>query len=57
MPKTLCDWKKKDIEDKASLLRALVNSPTHFCRRCARVANTTKVLCKPRKFPVSQNPS
>ncbi|GAB4169719.1 MAG: hypothetical protein Fur0032_08350 [Terrimicrobiaceae bacterium] len=53
MAKTLCDWKKKDIEDKASFLRAIVNSPTHFCRRCARVANTPKVLCKARKFPAA----
>lgn len=51
MAKTLCDWSKKDLEKKAGKLLELVRDPNYYCRRCARVANTSKVLCKPRKLP------
>jgi hypothetical protein len=51
MAKTLCDWKKKDLEQNPARLAALVRDPRFFCRKCARVANTSKVLCKPRKLP------
>jgi hypothetical protein len=51
MAKTLCDWKKKDLEHKAGHLAELVRDPRFYCRKCARSANTAKVLCKPRKLP------
>ena len=51
MAKTLCDWSKRDIRKHTDDLLALVSSPRFFCRRCARVANTPKVLCKPGKLP------
>ncbi len=51
MAKTLCDWSKGDIERRAGKLLKLVREPRYFCRRCARVANTPKVLCKPRRLP------
>jgi len=49
--KTLCEWSKKDLEAKAGKLAALVRDPRYYCRRCARVAGISKVLCKPRKLP------
>lgn len=51
MAKTLCDWSKRDLEKHADKLLELVRDPRFYCRRCARVANTGKVLCKPRRLP------
>jgi hypothetical protein len=51
MAKTLCDWKKSELEKHPDKLFALVKNPQFYCRKCARVANTSKVLCKPRKLP------
>jgi hypothetical protein len=51
MAKTLCDWSKRDLEKHADQLWELVRDPRWYCRKCARVANTSKVLCKPRKLP------
>jgi hypothetical protein len=51
MAKTLCDWSKGDIQKHTEKLLKLVRDPHFFCRRCARVASTPKVLCKPRKLP------
>ena len=51
MAKTLCDWSKRALEKRADKLLGLVRDPRYYCRRCARVANTPKVLCKPRKLP------
>lgn len=57
MSRTLCDWSKKDLEKHPEQLLAVVREPTYYCRKCARVANTSKVLCKPRKLPVEKVPS
>lgn len=54
MAKTLCDWSKRDLEKHADKLLKLVRDPAFYCRKCARVANTSKVLCKPRKLPIEQ---
>jgi hypothetical protein len=51
MAKTLCDWSKSKIERHAHKLLELVREPSFFCRKCARVANTSKVLCEPRRLP------
>jgi hypothetical protein len=51
MAKTLCDWSKRDLRKDAAKLLVLVTQPRLYCRRCARVANTPKVLCKPCKLP------
>lgn len=51
MAKTLCDWTKRDLEKHPEKLRELVRDPRFYCRKCARVAHGSKVLCKPRKFP------
>ncbi len=50
MAKTLCDWSKKDLERHADQLYELTHQPTHFCRKCARVANCKRVLCKGSTF-------
>ena len=51
MAKTLCDWSKRDISKHPDKLLELVDPPRFFCRRCARVANIPKVLCKPSRLP------
>ena len=51
MAKTLCDWSKRDISKHADKLLELVDPPRFFCRKCARVANISKVLCKPSRLP------
>jgi hypothetical protein len=50
MAETLCDWKKREIMERREELLELTRDPTFFCRKCARVANRPKVLCKPRRF-------
>jgi hypothetical protein len=50
MAKTLCDWSKSDLKKHPERLMELVRDPRYYCRRCARVAHTSKVLCKPKKF-------
>lgn len=51
MAKTLCDWSKKKLESDGAELRTLVDNPQFYCRKCARVANTKKVLCKAKNLP------
>ena len=51
MAKTLCEWSKKDIEKKWEKLAELVRAPKFACTKCARSANTGKVLCKPKRLP------
>jgi hypothetical protein len=51
MAKTLCDWSKRDLSKHADKLLSLVDPPRFFCRKCARVANISKVLCKPSRLP------
>jgi len=55
--KTLCDWKKKEIEKNRELLAELLRSPRYYCRKCARAAAISKVLCKPARLPKSNAPS
>jgi MinD superfamily P-loop ATPase len=50
MAKTICDWSRKEIERKASKLRELTEDPCFYCRKCGRVANTKKALCKAKGF-------
>ena len=50
MAKTICDWSRKDLEKNASKLWRITRDPIFFCRKCGRVANTKKVLCKAKNF-------
>jgi hypothetical protein len=52
MPKTLCDWSKRDILAKPEKLAEIVSEPRFFCAKCARAANDPKRLCKARKLPL-----
>lgn len=51
MPKTLCEWTKRDLEKHTDKFYELVRNPRYYCNKCACVANTSKVLCKPHPFP------
>ena len=55
MAKTICDWSKKDLEAKGEELRALTENATHYCRKCGRVANNKKALCKAKSFEKSED--
>jgi hypothetical protein len=57
MGKTLCDWSKSEIEKRVEELLELVKEPAFYCRKCARVANNPKVLCKAAKLPRHKNPT
>lgn len=48
MARTLCEWSKKDIETDFKRLSGLVCNPAFVCKKCARSANTKKILCKPQ---------
>jgi len=50
--KTFCKWSSKDIEKRVDLLIDLVEDPKYVCRKCARVSNNKKAVCKPAKLPV-----
>jgi len=50
--KTFCKWKEKELLKRADVFADLVNEPRFVCRKCARVANTRKVLCKPMPLAV-----
>ncbi len=49
--KSLCKWKEKDIAKRMDLLVSLTEEPTYVCRKCARVSNTKKALCKAVPLP------
>ena len=49
MTKTLCEQKKLLKTDIKAWLQ-LVSNPTHICRRCGRLANKKKLLCKSIKL-------
>jgi hypothetical protein len=50
MAKTICDFTKKELEKDPSLLFELTRDPQFYCRKCGRVANTKKALCKAKGF-------
>ncbi len=50
MAETLCDWSKREIMERRQELLILTRDATFFCRKCARVSNRPRVLCKPGRF-------
>lgn len=52
--KTLCDWSKNDLKDRAGELAQLVHEANFYCTKCARVANDRRALCKARKLPTGK---
>ena len=49
MAKPLCELKKSRKGD-SKIYKKLVHEPSHVCRKCGRVANRKRVLCKPLKL-------
>jgi len=50
MGKTICDWSKKDLERDSAILFEITRDADFYCRKCGRVANLKKVLCKAERF-------
>ena len=53
--KTFCKWSSKDIEKRIDLLASLTESPEYVCKKCARVSNNKKAICKPVRLPALVN--
>jgi hypothetical protein len=49
MSKPLCELKKSLKADLKSYI-SLIREPTHVCKKCGRVANNKRLLCKPIKL-------
>lgn len=48
--KTLCGLSRKEVKDNLDDLGELALNAKYICRRCARVSEKTKHLCKPVKL-------
>jgi hypothetical protein len=44
--KTLCKWKKKDIQKNLPGLAKIVRKPKFVCMNCGRAAASKKDICK-----------
>ena len=51
MAKSLCKWKKKEIEKGVHELAHIVDKPRFICKDCARAAHAKGFLCKAVKLP------
>lgn len=51
MPRTLCEWDKRDIERDLGKLARVIGEPRFVCRKCARSAEDPRYLCKPIRLP------
>ncbi|WP_165786995.1 hypothetical protein [Pseudohalioglobus lutimaris] len=51
MAKSLCKWKKKEIEKGVDELADIVHRPRFVCKDCARAAHDKGHLCKAMKLP------
>lgn len=49
--KTLCKWSSKDILKHLEKLSAVTDEAQYACKKCARVCNSKKGLCKPVALP------
>ena len=49
MAKSLCDLKMSRKSDRKTLAKREAN-PTHFCKKCSRMANCKKVLCDAKRL-------
>ncbi len=50
MGKTLCKWSRKDFGKNGKKLRKVTAEATHYCEKCARVANQKDLLCRAGLF-------
>jgi len=46
--KTLCKWKRREIDERFAELREIVTQPRYVCGKCGRAAAKKKWLCKPK---------
>lgn len=53
---TLCNWSRSQIESEAKTLAKLTSEPAFACRKCARVANKARQVCKPMALPALVEP-
>ena len=51
MAKSLCKWKKKEIEKDFHELARIIDKPRFVCKDCARSAHDKRFLCKPIALP------
>jgi hypothetical protein len=45
--KTLCKWRREDIEKDLDAVRTMVGKPKVICKRCGRAVAKRKWVCKP----------
>jgi len=48
--KALCRLSPNEIEEHLEELAEVVSPARHICRKCTRVSNKKKYLCKPAKI-------
>lgn len=56
MGKELCKIQDELIRRDLEAYMDLVNKPKHVCKKCGRVANKKKLLCKPTKLKKKRKP-
>ncbi|SIO21320.1 hypothetical protein [Salinivibrio sp. ES.052] len=47
MAKSLCKWRRGEVEANLSALAAITTPPRAACSKCARVASEKGYLCRP----------
>ena len=55
MPKKLCAYKEKEVEQNLADLSVIVEKSKFICKKCARTACEKKYLCKPVKINSKKN--
>ncbi|OOF11890.1 MULTISPECIES: hypothetical protein [Salinivibrio] len=53
MAKSLCKWRRGDVDAELELLATIVSPPCVACSKCARVARDKSYLCRPTPLPAS----
>ena len=48
--KTLCKVRVSEVDALEPKLRKLLRRPKYMCRKCLRVCEKKKLLCKPEKL-------
>jgi len=56
MSDKMCDMKKR-VEENLNHIAGLVAKPKYICKKCARVANSAELICKPLLLPQGQETS
>jgi hypothetical protein len=48
--KTLCAWKREEMEENLEELKRIVGDPRFICRRCGRAVSKKKWVCRPESL-------